>query len=181
MTLKELLEKIKEIAIEEWDKLLPELRSVVIPVAVNIVEGLKVLVNADSPDIIGSILGKAGQHAEDVVRTVLPKVLLDLEIAKDCADQPTPEQVIACAVAHLKLSDNVQRNLLYHNIAVMIGVQLSDGKLSLGEGIKDIQYYYENKDNPSLQPLQEPVPSQPEQPAAPEQSTAQDVNPSQQG
>lgn len=148
MTPEEILKKFEQFVSDEWHKIMPELKTAVIPIAVGVVEGVKFLVDSDSTDVIGSLLGKAGVAAENTVRNIVPKVLVDLRIAQNCVDKPTAEEVIACAASYLKLSGNPIRNLMYHNLAVMVAHQMAAGKLGLGEVIADVQYYYDNVTKP---------------------------------
>lgn len=102
--------------------------------SVTVVENFKIIIDSPVTDILTAIIpGWFDDMLKDKLRKLLPIVLIDLGIAKNCANAGTPEAVMQCAATALQKLTNDAKNLAYHNIAILLAKYLADGKLSTRE------------------------------------------------
>jgi hypothetical protein len=122
-----------------------------VPIAINVVQGLKQVMENPVTDPILEIIKRAipGQ-ADDlliskitkVVREQLPKVLLDLKMIESVANIQDQNEQLKAVIAQLKLSSDQTKLIIYHGIASLILECLSDGELSWSDAIAISEYYY---------------------------------------
>lgn len=124
-----------------------------IPIALNIVEGVKKVMDTPTDDIILTIVknaipGTADDVIIDKVKSVveewLPKVLLELQVANSIAGIEDPNEQLKAILAQLKLSSDETKAIVYHGLASLILEKLSDGKLSWSDSTAIAEYYYKN-------------------------------------
>lgn len=119
-----------------------EVKTVILPAAVGVVNTIKTIVDFDQLDLLGTLVGNTA--LEDKLRSSLPIVLtelrlIDITISKDINEQ------LKTALEALKFSSDVAKAAFYHSIASMLVVDLSDGKLSWSEAVTLVEYYYHNE------------------------------------
>lgn len=124
-----------------------------VPIAVNIVEGIKRTVESNQFNSVVEIVKFAipGDTDDKIIDTVLdttkkyiPKIALQLNIIDTITGiEDVNEQMIAVVNA-LKEVNNEQKNDYWHELAAFILRQLADGKISLGEAGAIAEYHYQN-------------------------------------
>ncbi len=151
-----LLAKIWRAVHLAYHKIVEETRQWV-PIAVNVVEGIKVVMDTPVDDVVLSIVKLAiPGGADDVVidkikSTVeqwLPKILLELKLVDGIANIDDPNEQLKAILAQLKLSSDETKNIIYSGLASVILEKLSDGKLSWSDAGAISEYYYKNVVHP---------------------------------
>lgn len=135
-----------------WSKA-DELVEKVTPIAINVVNALKKVNEGTTGDIIETILslaipGKADDAIIKVIRErlkeILPKVLLQLNLAQSIADIKDPNEQLKAILTAINLSSDETKNAYYHVLCTMILKALADGKLTWSESVQIAEYYYAN-------------------------------------
>ena len=124
-----------------------------VPIAINIVEGIKKVMDSPVDDIIlaiveGAIPGDADDilinKIKSVVEIWLPKILLELKMIESIANIEDRNAQLQAVLDQLKLSSDETKAIIYHGLASLILEKLSDGKLSWSDAIAIGEYYYQN-------------------------------------
>lgn len=124
------------------------------PIAINIVQGVKTVVDGPVDDIVAAILKKAIPGVADdviidkvhqLVIKYVPEVLGRLLMIQSIASIPNPNDQLQAIVKQLRISPDEQKNIVYHNLATLILEKLADGKLTWGEAAVISEYVYQNK------------------------------------
>lgn len=124
-----------------------------VPIAINVVQGLKSVMDSPVDDILLSIIKAAiPGDADDilidritvVVREYLPKVLLDLKMVESIANIEDQNEQLKAILEQFKLSSDETKNIFYHGMSCLILEKLSDGELSWSDAIAISEYYYQN-------------------------------------
>jgi hypothetical protein len=130
-----------------------EVKEIFLPVAINIVDGLKTITDADKADIIGSIARRVGPQFEDKLRNFLPKLLTELHLADSCLGLKDTNAIVQCALDNLHLSSDMAKDAFYHSISALLLKDLSDGKLSWSECVELVEFYYHNQKAAAVSPV----------------------------
>ena len=124
-----------------------------VPIAINIVEAIKSVMDTPVDDVILEILKRAIPGTADdvlidkvksVVEKWLPKILLELRLVDSVANIEDQNEQLKAILAQLKLSSDETQNMLYHGLASLILEKLSDGELSWSDSVAISEYYYVN-------------------------------------
>ncbi|MEJ7679194.1 MAG: hypothetical protein WKG06_15335 [Segetibacter sp.] len=162
MSLGSLLNHIWKAIGDIFHKADKEVKEIFLPVAIQIVNGLKTVTDIDKADIIGGLIGKVGPQFEDKLRTFLPKLLTELHLADNCLGLKDTNAIIQCALDNLHLSSDMAKDAFYHSISALLLKDLSDGKLSWSECVELVEFYYHNqKEAAASAPTAEPAPAIP--------------------
>jgi hypothetical protein len=125
-----------------------------VPVAINVIEGLKAVMDTPVDDVILEILKKAIPGTADdvlidkikgVVKEWLPKILLELKMVESVANIEDQNEQLKAILAQFKLSSDETKNIFYHGFASLILEKLSDGKLSWSDSIVIAEYFYKHE------------------------------------
>lgn len=120
----------------------------VIPVGIEVVEQIKLVMDSPIAPIVTALIpGQVDDLVAAKIKEYLPDILLKLKIAGECAQKKTNDEVIQCALAHLREYHPTARKAYFLNIASMLSAALADGKLSWAEIVMITQYTYENRYN----------------------------------
>jgi hypothetical protein len=120
----------------------------VIPVGIEVVEKIKLVMDSPlAPVITALIPGQVDDLVAAKVKEYLPDILLKLKIADECSKKATNDEIIQCALAHLRQYHPTARKAYFLTIASMLSQALADGKLSWAEIVMITQYTYENRYN----------------------------------
>lgn len=139
-----------------FDGLEHELK-ILVPVAIKIVEGVKLVMNSPVDDVLGAIVksaipGDADDKLIDKIRSTvnqwIPKVLLELNMVQVVADMTDVNQQLQAILDKLKLSSDETRNVFYHGLGSLILEKLSDGKFSWSDAVAVSEYYYQHEFKP---------------------------------
>lgn len=124
---------------------------VVLPVAINIVETIKKVVDSPVDNVVSEIIANAiPGEADDAIITksrlfienVLPQVLTQLVIIDSISNIDNPNDQLKVILDKLKLSSDETKAVVYHGLASLILTDLSDGKLTWSESVEISEYYY---------------------------------------
>lgn len=125
----------------------------VTPIAIKVVNELKKINESTTGDIIDMIVsavipGTNDDKIIDLIRLklkeILPKVLLQLNLAQSIADIKDPNEQLKAILTAINMSPDQTKNAYYHTFCVMIIESLADGKLTWSESVHISEYYYSN-------------------------------------
>jgi len=124
-----------------------------IPVATNIVEGIKNAIESDQISMINAIIkfaipgdidNKIIDKALKITRKHIPKIALQLQLINSITKiEDTNEQMIA-VVNVLKNASKEEQSKYWHELAKQILYALADGKVTWGESASIVEYHYKN-------------------------------------
>lgn len=135
-----------------FNKLKSEVKKLV-PIAINIVEGIKSVMDSPVDDILATIIKNAiPGDADDilidkitkVVKEWIPKVLIELKMVESVAGIDDQNEQLKAILSQFKLSSDETQNIFYHGLCSLILEKLSDGKLSWSDSIIISEYYFRN-------------------------------------
>lgn len=158
MKLKEWIKKVWEYIKKFYSQLVDKTKQYV-PIAINVVEGVKMVMDSPVDDIVLSVVkfaikGQADDIIIDKVKAVVeewvPKVLLELQIVDSIANITDPNEQLKAVLARIKMSSDETQNMVYHGLASIILEKLSDGKLSWSDSVAISEYYFNNIYKPSI-------------------------------
>lgn len=124
------------------------------PIAINIVQGVKTVVDGPVDDIVAAILKKAIPGVADniiidkvheLIIKYVPEVLSRLLMIQSIANITNPNEQLQAIVKQLRLSTDEQKNIVYHNLSTLILEKLADGKLTWGEAAVISEYVYQHQ------------------------------------
>jgi hypothetical protein len=150
--MKKFLKKIWEAVKVVYEKLVGTTQKLV-PVAINVVEGIKKVMDSPVDDIILGIIAAAipGDADDKLIEKIsltvqkwIPKILLELKLVDSIAHITDPNEQLKAILAQLKLSSSETQNIIYHGMASLILEKLSDGKISWTDAVAISEYYYTN-------------------------------------
>lgn len=127
---------------------------ILVPIAIKVVEGIKVVMDGPVDDVIATIIktaipGDADDKLIDkitaTVNTWVPKVLLELNMINAIANMDDINEQLNKILEQLKLSSDETKNIFYHGIASLILEKLSDGKFDWTDATAVAEYYYQNE------------------------------------
>jgi hypothetical protein len=120
----------------------------VIPVGIEVVEKIKMVMDSPlAPLLTALIPGQVDDLVAAKIKEYLPAILIQLKIADECSKKKSNDEVIQCALAHLREYHPNARKAYFLNIASMLSAALADGKLKWAEIVMITQYTYENRYN----------------------------------
>lgn len=152
MKLKKFISTIMAFIATIW-KSVDALVEKVTPIAVNIVNEIKKVNESTTGDIIEMILSAAipGTADEKVIKlirsklkTILPKIILSLNISESIAKIEDPNEQLKAIITAINMSPDSAKNVYYHGLCTMIINALADGKVSWSESILISEYYFKN-------------------------------------
>lgn len=118
----------------------------VLPFAITLGNGLKLVTTADSNDYIGAIFGKAGIAIEDETRTLVTNALPKLQFAETLKGQ-TLEQIVNAAVPVLEAGSTSKTKIVIDFVAqVTLDFAANHGiTLTIAQAIQISQLYFTDK------------------------------------
>ncbi len=150
--MKNLLKRIWKFIAGVFNRLNEETKQLV-PVAIKIVQGLKIAMDSPVDDVVLFIIKQAiPGDADDilinkitaVVKKWIPKILMELQLIESIANIQDENEKLKAILAQFKLSSDETKNIVYHGLCVLILEKLSDGELSWSDSIAISEYYYKN-------------------------------------
>jgi len=113
--------------------------------AVVVTENVKKFLDNPVGDFLVEVIDeKIPGHLAEKVKEVLPKLLLSLNIIDHCKDL-SQEETLKCVSEQLAVSSDTIKDVFYHSLAVTLSESLSDGKISFGDAVALVEWYYRNK------------------------------------
>jgi hypothetical protein len=127
-----------------------ELQTVLLPAAIKVTSALKSITDVDGLDIIGHLAGAGGPVAEDKIRSVLPTVIADLQIAQAFLDsKPSSDDLIKKVVSvGIGLTGDARTAFLIE-FSGQLATKIADGKLTVQESILLTQNLYAELNKPA--------------------------------
>lgn len=124
---------------------------VYIPVAIDVVEALKLVL--DSPvddivlDVIGILIPNLPKNKIDVIKdkihAELPKILIELNLINAATNSTDINEQLKGILEALKIASEDTKAEKYHILASKLLVILSDGKISWSESVIFTEWYYQ--------------------------------------
>ena len=128
-----------------FSRIEPELQTA-IHIGVIVTENIKNFVDTPAADVLTALIpGDADDVIKNLLRAKLPEILAELKLADSCSQLTDPEQITACAVKVLQGLDGDIQSAFLHNLSILIAQVAADGKLTWGDGVYLLQWYYENR------------------------------------
>jgi len=124
-----------------------------VPIAINVVEGIKKVMDGPVDDIVLAVVKNAIHGSADdllidkvqaVVKEWLPKILLELKMVEGIAGIEDQNEQLQAILAQFKLSSDESKNIFYHGFCSLILEKLSDGKIDWSDSILISEYYFKN-------------------------------------
>lgn len=123
-----------------------------LPIAINVVEGLKSVLDSPVDDIVLSVVQFALPNLpinkvniiKEKLEKALPKIILELNLINSVVNIENTNDQLQAILNALKLSKDDVRAEKYHTIASKLLVVLSDGKVTWGESVMFTEWYYQN-------------------------------------
>lgn len=149
--MKKLIQKIFAFIKKIYNKLVDETKEL-IPVAIKVVEGIKMVMNSPADDIaltiISSIVPALPKDKIDYYKAkleeYLPKLILELNLVNVIANETDINKQLQLILDQLKLSSDEVKAEKYHTLASKILVVLSDGKVTWSEAVVVTEWYYQS-------------------------------------
>lgn len=121
------------------------LETIAIPTVIGIVDAGKAVVDFDSSDLIGDLIGRAGSPLEDRLRTILDSSVFKLQAAQQFISEGNSNQVLAKTLQWIATQVPATQTAFWNELMSMITADLADGKVSLSEALALINYVEKNK------------------------------------
>lgn len=119
----------------------------ILPFAIGLGNGLKLITTADSSDYIGAIFGKAGIAIEDETRTIVTNGLPKLQFAQTLKGQ-TLEEIITAVVPVLEGETSDPKTKMVIDFVAQVTQDFAANKgisLTVAQAIQLSQLYYTDK------------------------------------
>jgi hypothetical protein len=117
-----------------------------IHIGVLVTENIKTFVDSPAADILTAIIpSDIDDEVKNWLRAKLPAILTELKLADSCSSLTNPDEITACAVKVLQGLDGDIQSAFLHNLSVLIAEVAADGKLSWGDGVYILQWYYQHE------------------------------------
>ncbi|WP_146382873.1 hypothetical protein [Mucilaginibacter pallidiroseus] len=114
--------------------------------AVTITENLKKVIESPAIDILTAIIpGNLDDNLKIALRAAIPKILVNLKLSQKFEDDESSDKVLLNAVTALNKIDGQLKSAYLHNISVLVAQITADGKLTWGDGVFIVEWYYQKK------------------------------------
>lgn len=124
-----------------------------VPVAINVVQGLKAVMDGPVDDVIAFVIKTAikGQTDDviidkttETVKEWIPKILFELELINSIANIEDQNEQLQAILNKINLSSDEKKKIIYHGLASLILEKLSDGKITWSDSVAISEYYFKN-------------------------------------
>lgn len=148
--MKKLWRKVLAFIKRLYSKIVDETK-IYIPVAINVVEVLKSILDSPVDDVILTVLGTVAPNLpvnkidaiKDKIQAELPKILTELNLINSIANIEDTNEQLKAILAELKVCAEDIKAEKYHTIASKLLVILSDNKISWSEAVVFTEWYYQ--------------------------------------
>lgn len=150
--MKKILKKIWETIKNIYNHLIGDTQKYV-PIAINIVEGMKKVMDTPVDDVVLEIIkvaipgdadDKVIDKVKSVVETWVPKVLLELKIVNSIAGITDVNAQLQAILAEVKKLCPETQAILWHGFASLCIEKLSDGKITWSDGVALAEWFFQN-------------------------------------
>lgn len=124
-----------------------------VPVAINVVQGLKAVMDGPVDDVLAFIIKTAIKGQTDdviidkttaTVKEWIPKILFELELINSIANIEDQNEQLQAILNQINLSSDEKKKIIYHGLASLILEKLSDGKITWSDSVAISEYYFKN-------------------------------------
>jgi hypothetical protein len=145
MSLKSFLIKIWNTIQSIFNKFPTKLKAAV-HIGVTITENIKTIVDSPIADILTVIIpGELDDKIKQILRKGIPIILTNLMLTDECSKLTDPHEITNCAIKALQNLDGDIRNACLHNLSVLITKLAADEKLTWGDTVCIVEWYYQHK------------------------------------
>jgi hypothetical protein len=145
MSLQSFLTKIWNQIKALFDGIPSELKTAV-HIGVLVTENIKNFIDSPAADILTAIIPTdIDDEVKNWLRAKLPAILTELKLADSCSSLTDPNEITACGVKVLQGLDGDIQSAFLHNLSVLIAEIAADGKLTWGDGVYILQWYYQHE------------------------------------
>ncbi|WP_259071213.1 hypothetical protein HDF24_24120 [Mucilaginibacter sp. X4EP1] len=124
----------------------PAEMQIAVHIGVIVTENIKNFVDSPAADVLTAIIpGDIDDDVKNWLRAKLPGVLTELKLADSCAGLTDASQITACAIKVLQGLDGDIQSAFLHNLSIFIAKIASNGKLTWGDGVTILEWYYQNE------------------------------------
>ncbi len=115
-------------------------------IGVVLTENIKNFVDSPAADILTAIIpGDIDDQIKKWLRAKLPAILTELKLADSCGSLTDPAEITQCAVKVLQGLDGDVKSAFLHSLSILVAQVAADGKLTWGDGVLILQWYYQNE------------------------------------
>jgi hypothetical protein len=127
------------------DNLGGDLKTVVLPVAIEVTNIAKTLETVDSMDLIGTLVaGKAGAAIEDKVRAALTTIVPDLQLAQTLLSSGNVNTVLQGVLKIVAGATANVKTTFWIEFSGKLAQALDSGSLTIAQAIALAQWFYTN-------------------------------------
>ncbi|HTI58422.1 hypothetical protein [Mucilaginibacter sp.] len=149
MSLKSFLSKIWAEVKRLFEGIPSELKTA-IKIGVLVTENIKKFTDSPAADVLTAIIpGDIDDRVKDLLRAKLPAILAELKLADSCAGLTDPADITSCAIKVLQGIGGDPQSAFLHNLAILVAEVAADGKLSWGDGVYLLEWYYKHEYKPA--------------------------------
>lgn len=150
MGLKRILQAILAFISSIWRKTTDEVK-IITPIAVNIVNAVKIINESFIGDVIQEVLKIAipGDSEDKIIiqirarlKEVLPKLILQLNLVDSIANIRDTDEQLKAILGVINIAEDEKKRIFYHSLCSLIINSLADGKLTWSESVLIAEYYY---------------------------------------
>jgi hypothetical protein len=122
-----------------------------IHIGVVITENIKNFVDSPIADVITTIIpGDIDDKLKDLLRTELPKIIINLKLAEiPWKDGVSGDAVVYAGIQKLKSIESETLPAFLHSISILVAKVLADGKLTWSDGAYVSEWYYQTEYKPA--------------------------------
>lgn len=117
-----------------------------IHIGVLVTENIKTFTDSPAADILTALIpGSVDDGIKMLLRAQLPAILTELKLADQCAGLTDPAEITACAIKVLQSMDSNIQSAFLHNLSILVAQVAADGKLTWGDGVYLLEWYYQHE------------------------------------
>jgi hypothetical protein len=124
-----------------------------IHIGVIITENIKNFIDSPVADVLTALIpGDLDDEIKNLLRAKLPGILTELKLADSCSALTDPLQITQCAIKVLQGMDGDLKSAFVHSLSIFIAQVAADGKLTWGDGVTILEWYYQNEFKSTVAP-----------------------------
>ena len=117
-----------------------------IHIGVMVTENIKAFADSPYADVLTSLIpGDIDDQVKQLLKAKLPAILTELKLADSCSGLTDPQEVTKCAIKVLQGLDANIKSAFLHNLSIFIAQVAAGGKLTWGDGVMILEWYYQNE------------------------------------
>ncbi|MGN6604559.1 MAG: hypothetical protein ACTHK8_19020 [Ginsengibacter sp.] len=147
MSLRTFLHKIWAEISALWHQFDPILQKA-IHIGAQVTEAVKDfdVANPIAADILTALIpGDLDDIIKQKIREALPKIVVELRLVDNAAGLTDPNEIMQAAVKVIQQLDGDYKSAFLHDFAIIVSQVAADGKLTWGDAVYLLQWYYQHK------------------------------------